>query len=209
MLEECGLPYVVKYVDISKGDQFDPGFLKIAPNNRIPAIYDHDTNISVFESGAILQYLGEKTGRFLPKEQGPRNQVLEWLYWQMGGLGPMLGQVSHFVNYAPQLTDKDISYSLDRYKREGDRLFGVMDHRLGEKPFLGGAYSIADMAAHPWIVPWERLGFDLGKYPNLMRWFEDISERPAVKKGLKIGIEFRHSQPKLDEKAKRKLFGMN
>jgi GST-like protein len=205
MLEECGLPYDVKYVNISKGEQFDPKFLAISPNNRIPAIYDHETFVFVFESGAILQYLAEKTGRFLPSDLESRTKVLEWLFWQMGGLGPMMGQVSHFINYAPQLTDRDISYSLDRYKNEGKRLFGVMDQALSHREYLAEDYSIADMACLPWVIPWKRFGYDIDDFPNLKKWVEKLKDRPQVKKALEIGIEFR--QTKLDEEAKKQLFG--
>ncbi len=206
MLEECGIPYTIKYVDISKGEQFDLPFLKISPNNRIPAIYDHDTSISVFESGAILQYLAEKTGMFLPSEMAAKFKTLEWLNWQMGGLGPMLGQVSHFTNYASQLTDKDFSYSLNRYKQEGKRLYGVMDKKLSQSPFLAGDYSIADIASFPWIISWKHFDYDLVDFPNLKRWFFEINARSAVEKSINIGIDLRKTQPKLDDKAKEKLF---
>ena len=207
MFEECGLPYTLKYVDISKGDQFDPNFLKISPNNRIPAIYDHLTGVSLFESGAILQYLAEKTGKFLPFDLALRTEVMQWLFWQMGGLGPMMGQVSHFTNYAPQLTDKDISYSLERYKNEGNRLFGVMDEKLSHSPYLAGDYSIADIASFPWVISWKDFGYDLNEFPYLKKWFEIIHQRPAVEEAIKIGIEFRKTKPQLDDDAKRKLFG--
>ena len=182
MLEECGLPYEIKPVNIGKGDQFKPEFLAIAPNNRMPAIVDPDgpggKPISVFESGAILQYLGRKTGKFYPADERARVEVEQWLFWQMGGLGPMSGQNNHFSNYA---VDK-IQYAMDRYRNEVNRLYGVMNRRLADRPFLGGEYSIADMASYPWVVPHERQGQKIDDFPHLKRWLDTIAARPAVKK---------------------------
>ena len=180
MLEECSLPYEVKYINIGKGDQFEPEFLKIAPNNRMPAIIDPDgpdgKPISVFESGAILQYLGRKTGKFYPEDERSRVKVDEWLFWQMGGLGPMAGQAHHFRQYAPVKVD----YAYDRYTDEVNRLYGVMDIRLKEVEFLADDYSIADMAAYPWVRPYKRQGQDLAEFPNLEAWYKRIHDRPAL-----------------------------
>ncbi|MBS7696586.1 MULTISPECIES: glutathione binding-like protein [unclassified Chelatococcus] len=180
-LEEAGLPYRIYPVNIGKGEQFNPDFLKIAPNNRIPAIVDHEPSgggapISLFESGAILLYLAEKVHRFIPAEITGRSEVLQWLFWQMGGLGPMAGQNHHFSNVAPE----KIPYAIERYVKETARLYGVMDKRLANRPFLAGEYSIADMACYPWVVPHERHGQSLDDFPNLSRWFKTIAERPAV-----------------------------
>ena len=195
MLEECNIPYKVIPVNLGKGDQFKPDFLSISPNNRIPAIVDHEGSkgkkVSVFESGAILMYLGEKAGKFLPDDPVQRVKVLEWLFWQVGGLGPMAGQVSHFVNYAPNFPG-DHSYSEKRYKNEYDRLLGVMDFVLNEKDFLAGEYSIADIASFPWITAYKRYEVDLDKFPNLRRWFDHIKNRPAVRKGIDGGKEQRN-----------------
>jgi GSH-dependent disulfide-bond oxidoreductase len=210
LLEELGLPYNLKLVNISKGDQFEPDFLKISPNNRMPAIVDYDVDgapVTVFESGAILLYLAEKYGRFIPGDSAGRVQVIEWLFWQMGGLGPMMGQLSHFTNYAPQLTDSDISYSQDRYQREGHRLLGVINKRLENREFLAGEYSIADMACWPWVIPWERFGYDIEEFPNTKTWLDTIHARPAVKKGYELANDLRKAQPKLDDEAKKLLFG--
>jgi GSH-dependent disulfide-bond oxidoreductase len=184
-LEEMQLPYRVIPVNIGRGEQFKPEFLAISPNNRMPALVDPDAPggaLSVFESGAILIYLAEKTGRFLPIEPHPRFEVLQWLMWQMGGLGPMAGQAHHFRGYAPE----KIAYAIDRYTNEVNRLYGVMNKRLADRPFLAGEYSIADMAAWPWVVPHERQGQKLDEFPNLKRWFEIIRERPQVKKGWSV-----------------------
>jgi GST-like protein len=183
MLEECGLEYTTIPVNIGRGDQFAAEFLRISPNNRMPAIVDHETGASVFEGGAILIYLAEKTGQFLPAGGKERMQVLEWLFWQAGGLGPMAGQLSHFVNYAKNPEP----YSLDRYAREYDRLLAVMDVRLRKHEYLGGDYSIADIASFPWVLPYRRLGNDLDKFANLRRWFDTIKERPAVRRGVDLG----------------------
>ena len=183
MLEECGLEYHVIPVDIGAGDQFAPEFLKISPNNRMPAIVDHDTGISVFDSGAILIYLGEKTGRFLPVETAARFDVLAWLFWQASGLGPMAGQLSHFVSY----THHEHDYSLNRYSNEYDRLLAVLDVRLRDREFITADYSIADIGAFPWVLPYKRFGADLDKFANVRRWFDAIKERPAVRKGVDLG----------------------
>ena len=186
MLEECGLPYVVRPVDISKGEQFSPQFLAISPNNRMPAILDPNgpggRPISVFESGAILQYLGRKTGQFYPRDERARVAVDEWLFWQMGGLGPMAGQARR---YAPE----KIAYAIDRYTNEVNRLFGVMNTRLATREFLAGRYSIADMACVGWVRLAERMGQELAQFPHLKRWFETIRARPAVKRAFAIRVE--------------------
>jgi len=191
MFEECKLPYNVKYVDITKGDQFETEFLEIAPNNRMPAIVDPDgpggRAISVFESGAILRYLGNKTGRFYPKRPRERVEVDQWLFWQMGGLGPMCGQAHHFRHYAPE----KIPYAIERYTNEVNRLYGVMNKRLEDREFLAGRYSIADMACIGWVKPYKRQGQDLIDFPHLKRWFEAMMARSAVQKGMAVGKEYR------------------
>ncbi|MEZ5666258.1 MAG: glutathione binding-like protein [Alphaproteobacteria bacterium] len=209
MLEECGLAYRAIPVNIGSGDQFAPDFLKISPNNKIPAIVDPDgpdgKPISVFESGAILIYLAEKTGRFMPGADRPRERyrVLEWLMFQMGGVGPMLGQAHHFRNYAPQ----KIPYAYDRYTNEAGRLYGVIDRRLGESPWLAGdAYSIADIATFPWLRSYENQGQKLEDFPHLKAWFETIAERPAVKRGVEVLMEHRR-QGGMSEAEKKVLFG--
>jgi GSH-dependent disulfide-bond oxidoreductase len=208
MLEECGLPYTIKPVNISKGDQFKPEFLEIAPNNRMPAIVDPDgpggSPISVFESGAILQYLGRKTGTFYPQDERARVAVDEWLFWQMGGLGPMAGQCHHFRNYAPE----QIPYGIDRYTNEVNRLYGVMNTRLAACDFLAGAYSIADMASYPWVRPYKGQGQDIEAFPHLNAWFKRMRDRPAVAKGCKVGEELRPVNNLKDDKAAQAiLFG--
>ncbi|MDR3419850.1 MAG: glutathione S-transferase N-terminal domain-containing protein [Xanthobacteraceae bacterium] len=207
MLEECGLPYVVRPVDISRGEQFTPYFLSISPNNRIPAIVDPDgpgkRAISVFESGAILQYLGRKTGKFYPREERARVAVEEWLFWQMGGLGPMAGQANHFRRYVPE----QIPYAIDRYTNEVNRLFGVMNARLANRAFLAGRYSIADMACVGWVRLAERMGQDLAKFPHLKRWFETIRAREAVKRAFAIRIETAAAVDMHDPKVRAILFG--
>ncbi len=208
MLEECGLPYEVKYVNIGKGDQFEPEFLKISPNNRMPAIVDtrgpDGKAISVFETGAILQYLGRKTGKFYPRDERARVKVDEWLFWQMGGLGPMAGQAHHFRHYAP----KKIDYAYDRYTDEVNRLYGVMDIRLKDREFLAGDYSIADMAAYPWVRPYKRQGQDLAEFPNLEVWYKRIDQRPAVARAVVVGQEKRAKWDlSKDKGAKSVLFG--
>jgi GST-like protein len=207
MLEECGLPYTVRPVDISKGQQFAPHFLAISPNNRIPAIIDPagpgGRPISVFESGAILQYLGRKTGKFYPREERARVAVDEWLFWQMGGLGPMAGQANHFRHYAPE----QIAYGIDRYTNEVNRLFGVMDRRLADHEFLAGRYSIADMASVGWVRLAGRMGQELPQFPHLNRWFEAVRARPAVKRAFAIRIEAATAVDMHDPKVRAVLFG--
>ncbi|ACA15007.1 Glutathione S-transferase domain [Methylobacterium sp. 4-46] len=207
-LEETGLPYTIKPVNIGKGEQFQADFLKIAPNNRIPAIVDHapadgGAPVSLFESGAILLYLAEKTGRFIPGELRGRAEVLQWLFWQMGGLGPMAGQNHHFVQYAPE----PIPYAIDRYVNETNRLYGVLDRRLADRTFVAGEeYSIADMAIYPWIVPHERQRQNLDAHPHLKRWFSAIAERPATKAAYARAAEI-NQQPTMSEEAKTIMFG--
>ncbi|MCW9045663.1 MAG: glutathione S-transferase N-terminal domain-containing protein [Alphaproteobacteria bacterium] len=208
MLEECGLEYKVHPVNIGEGEQFKPDFLKISPNNKMPAIVDqngpNDKPISIFESGAILVYLAEKTGKFMPSDARRRFEVLQWLMFQMGGLGPMLGQAHHFRQYAPE----KIQYGIDRYTNEASRLYGVINTRLGEAQFLGGNdYSIADMASYPWIRPHERQGQDLNDYPNLKRWFEEIHARPAVKRGNNVLADLRKDPDTMTDEQKEQLFG--
>ena len=187
MLEECGLPYTLVPVNISKGEQFKPDFLKISPNNRMPAIIDPDgpggRPISIFESGAILQYLGRKTGKFYPKDERQRVEVEQWLFWQMGGVGPMAGQVHHFKNYAVET----LTYAINRYINEVNRLYGVMNLRLKDREFIAGKYSIADMALVGWVNGWERQGQDINEFPNLKRWLDTMKARPAVKRGMALG----------------------
>ena len=208
-LEETGLPYRIHPVNIGKGEQFRPEFLAIAPNNRIPAIVDQDpadggAPVPLFESGAILLYLAEKTGRFLPTDLRGRAEVLQWLFWQMGGLGPMAGQNHHFSAYAPE----PIPYAIERYVKETNRLYGVLDRRLADRPFVAGeGYSIADIAAYPWIVPHERQGQDLDDFPNLKRWFEAIAARPATISAYQKAKEINAAPSVNDEAARRVLFG--
>jgi GST-like protein len=182
MLEEIGLPYNAIGMNIGEGEQHDPEFLKISPNNKIPAIVDHDTGLSLMESGAILIYLSEKTGQLLPHSGPGKWKVLEWLMMQMGSVGPMLGQTHHFVFY----NEGKAPYAEERYLKENARIYGVLDARLGEAPFLGGEYSIADIATWPWISRYERQRMDLHEYPNLRRWYLDIARRPAVKRGYDV-----------------------
>jgi GST-like protein len=206
-LEEAGLPYEIKPVNIGAGEQFEPDFLKIAPNNRMPAIIDTEpagggAPISVFESGAILVYLAEKTGQFLSTEPRKRYETLQWLFWQMGGLGPMAGQNHHFSVYAPE----KLEYAIKRYVNETNRLYGVLNKRLADREFVAGDYSIADMAAYPWIVPHERQGQNLDDFPHLKRWFHAIKERPATILAYARGKEI-STQPTVSEEAKKVLFG--
>lgn len=205
MLEECGLEYRLVPVDIGRGDQFKPEFLAISPNNRMPAIVDHDVEgepVSVFESGAILVYLAEKTGRFLPAEPRERIEVMQWLFWQVGGLGPMAGQAGHFTNYAPE----KIAYGIKRYGDEYNRLLGVINKQLAGKDYLCGEYSIADMASWPWVVVHERLGQSLDEFPRVKAWDERMQARPAVAAGKDLGKELRRPLEK-DEEARRIMFG--
>ncbi|SKA35901.1 glutathione S-transferase N-terminal domain-containing protein [Consotaella salsifontis] len=208
MLEELGVPYEIHYVNIGAGDQFKPEFLAISPNNRMPAIVDPDgpggEPISVFESGAILQYLGRKFGRFYPSDERARVAVDEWLFWQVGGLGPMAGQCHHFRNYAPE----KLPYAIDRYTNEVNRLYGVMNKRLADHEFLAGEYSIADMASIGWASLWENQGQDIAEFPNLKRWLDTMMARPAVAKGLVIGKEEREKMKlATDKNAQSVLFG--
>lgn len=206
MLEELGVPYAVRYVNIGRGEQFEPSFLAIAPNNRMPAVIDPDgpggEPISIFESGAILQYLGRKYGRFYPADERQRVEADQWLFWQMGGLGPMCGQAHHFRQYAPE----KLPYAIERYTNEVNRLYGVMNKRLADRDFLAGGYSIADMACVGWVRPWKNQGQDLDDFPNLKRWFETIMARPAVIAGMAVGEERRRNLAD-DKEAQKVLFG--
>jgi GST-like protein len=206
MLEECGLPYNAQPVNIGKGEQFAPEFLAISPNNKIPAITDPDgpdgQPISLFESGAILVYLAAKTGRFLPAGERARYETLQWLMFQMGGVGPMLGQAHHFRLYAPE----KIPYAVERYTNEARRLYGVIDRRLAQSPWLGGAeYSIADIATFPWLRNWENQGIVLSEFPHLEKWFQTIGERPAVQRGVQVLAHLR--RPITGDKEREVLFG--
>jgi GST-like protein len=206
MLEECGLPYRATPVNIGKGEQFEPAFLKISPNNKIPALVDPQgpdgQPISVFESGAILVYLAAKTGRFLPRSDRDKYEVLQWLMFQMGGVGPMLGQAHHFRMYAPE----KIPYAVDRYSNEAKRLYGVIDKRLSQSRYLGGReYSIADIATFPWLRSWDKQGIVLSDYPHLEEWFNGIEARPAVQRGVKVLADLR--KPITDDKARDILVG--
>lgn len=202
-LEEAGLEYRIVPVNIGRGEQFSETFLKLSPNNRMPAIVDHDSGVNVFESGAILIYLAEKTGRFLAPTGPARVAAMEWLFWQVGGLGPMGGQLGHFRNYA----EARIDYAIERYANEYDRLISVLQRRLSCATYLAGDdYSIADMAVWPWVQPHERLGQSLDGYPAVQRWFEAVAARPAVQRGLEAGSELRHAGG-LDDEARRILFG--
>jgi GST-like protein len=207
MLEECKLPYTMIPVNISKGEQFEPSFLKISPNNRMPAIVDPSgpggRAISIFESGAILQYLGRKTGKFYPKDERGRVEVDQWLFWQMGGLGPMAGQVHHFRNYARE----HLPYAISRYVDEVNRLYGVMNKRLADRDFLAGKYSIADMACVGWASRWKNQGQDIEQFPNLKRWLDRLTTRPAVKRGMSLGLELRQGIDMKDPKVQAVLFG--
>lgn len=206
-LEETGLDYEIRPVNIATGEQFDPAFLAFSPNNRMPAIIDRAPNdggepISLFESGAILLYLAEKTGYFLPTEVRRRKIVLEWLFWQMGGLGPMCGQNHHFSQYAPE----KIPYAIERYQKESNRLYGVLDRRLAGRDYIEGDYSIADMACYPWIVPHERQGQKLEDFPNLQAWFHRIAARPATKRAYEKGETYR-TNPTVTPESAKILFG--
>ena len=206
MLEECGLPYRAHPVNIGKGDQFEPGFLEISPNNKIPAITDPEgpdcKPISLFESGAILVYLAGKTGRFMPESDRGKYEVLQWLMFQMGGVGPMLGQAHHFRLYAPE----KIPYAIDRYTNEARRLYGVIDKQLSRHAFIAGdSYSIADIAIFPWLRNWEGQGIVLTDFPHLKTWFEGIADRPAVQRGVKVLADLR--QPITGDKEREILFG--
>ncbi len=207
MLEECALPYTVHLVNIGKGEQFEPSFLAISPNNRMPAITDPEgpggTPISVFESGAILQYLGRKFSKFYPKDERARVEVDQWLFWQMGGLGPMLGQTHHFRIYAPE----KIPYAIDRYTNESNRLYGVMNKRLADHEYLAGEYSIADIACIGWAKLWERQGQNIQNFPHVERWLNACLARPAVQRGLAVNEAERASNNSSDPAVHAVLFG--
>jgi GST-like protein len=209
LLEETGLPYTIRPINISKGDQFDAEFLRISPNNRIPAIVDHappdgGAPVSLFESGAILLYLAGKTGRFYPADLRGRCECAQWLFWQMGGLGPMAGQAHHFRLYAPE----KIPYAIDRYTRECGRLYRVLDRHLADREFVAGDYGIADMACYPWIRP-ERQGQDLDQFPHLKRWHAAIQARPAVERAYALAKNVNVAPAVTDEKSRRVLFGQD
>ena len=205
-LEEMGLPYTVRYVNIGKGEQFDPAFLAIAPNNRMPAIIDpagpDGAAVSLFESGAILQYLGRKTGQFYGATERERIEIEQWLMWQMGGVGPMAGQAHHFLKYAPER----IPYAMDRYRNEVSRLYGVLNRRLADRDYVAGPYSIADMAIWPWAQGWEAQEQDIAEFPHMKAWLDRIWARPAVQTGRKLGEEKRMNLAD-DKEAQKVLFG--
>ena len=210
-LEETGLPYTLHPINIGKGEQFQPDFLRIAPNNRIPAIVDNapaDSGepVSIFESGAILLYLAEKTGQFLSTDLRQRVDTLQWLFWQMAGLGPMAGQNHHFTQYAAE----QVPYAIDRYVKETARLYAVLDRRLADRAFItGDDYTIADMACYPWIVPHERQRQNLDDFPNIGRWFNAIQQRPATVRAYEIAERINPSQPPMSDEAKKVLFGQD
>ncbi|SNS75624.1 GST-like protein [Noviherbaspirillum humi] len=206
MLEECGLPYRVHHIDIGAGDQFKPEFLAISPNNKIPAIVDEDgpdgQAMSLFESGAILLYLASKVGRFLGDTDRQKFATLQWLMFQMGGVGPMLGQAHHFRIYAPE----QIEYAVNRYTNEARRLYGVIDRQVAKEGYLAGSeYTIADIATFPWLRSWKNQGIDWADFPNAKRWFDEIEARPAVQRGVQVLADLR--KPIRDDKAKEILFG--
>jgi len=204
-LEEMGLAYEIVPVNILQGEQQRPQFLEISPNNRIPALTDWTADgerIRIFESGAILQYLGRKTGKFYPADERARVEVDQWLFWQMGGVGPMAGQVHHFKNYAVET----LTYAINRYINEVNRLYGVMNIRLQDRQFIAGKYSIADMALVGWVNGWERQGQDINEFPNLKRWLETMKARPAVKRGTALGLELRQGIDMKDPKVQAVLF---
>lgn len=207
MLEECGLAYRVVPVNIFKGDQFRPEYEAINPNNKMPAIVDHDVEgepIVVFESGAILQYLAEKTGKLLPRDTRGKYLVLQWVYWQVAGLGPMAGQAHHFLRYAPQ----KVEYAMHRYRTEVTRLYKVMDRQLGRYEYLAGDYSIADIAAWPWVVRYEWQGQDLNDFPNVKRWFEAVGSRPAVQRGASVGNDWASDSTVMSDEDRKRLFNL-
>ena len=208
-LEEAGLPYRIVPINIGKGEQFAPEFLRISPNNKIPAIVDHapadgGAPLPLFESGAILLYLADKTGRFIPADLRGRNETIEWLFWQMGGLGPMAGQNHHFAHYAAE----KIPYAIDRYVKETSRLYAVLDRQLAGREFIAGDYSIADMACYPWIVPFDRQGQKLADFPQLARWFAAVRERPATQRAYARAAAI-NTETAMSEEAKRILFGQD
>jgi len=207
MLGECRLPYTMVPVNLSTGDQFNPAFLTISPNNRMPAIVDPqgpgNRPIAIFESGAILQYLGRKTGKFYSADERSRVEVDQWLFWQMGGLGPMAGQLNHFKHYARET----LPYAIKRYEDEVNRIYGVMNTRLADRNFLAGRYSIADMACVGWVNLWKRQGQNIEDFPHLKRWLETVKARPAVRKGMAVGMELRQGVDMKDPKVQSVLFG--
>jgi len=209
MLEECALPYDLKRVNIGRGDQFKPEFLAISPNNRMPAIVDHDPGgnvggpLSLFESGAILMYLAEKTGRFMPADQSGRWDVIQWVFWQMGNLGPMAGQLGHFLNYAQE----KLEYPIGRYQGEYNRLLGVLNRQLAQHEFIAGDYSIADMASWPWVRAHERLEQPLDEFPDVARWSDAVGARPAVQRACAIGLDWWDRKDVQEEKTRKNLFG--
>lgn len=207
MLEEIGLAYRIIPININKGDQHSPEFDAINPNNKMPAIIDHDAaggRLVIFESGAILQYLAEKTGKLLPTDLHGKYRVLQWVYWQVGGLGPMAGQAHHFLRYAPQ----KIGYAMHRYRSETARLYRVLDKQLGKYPYVAGDYSIADIAAWPWITRYEWQGQKLDDFPNVKRWFNAMEARPAVKRGASVGAEYMSTNVSMSDEDKKLLFNL-
>ena len=207
MLEECSLPYTLKPVNIGRGEQFSPAFLRLSPNNRMPAIVDHDPPgggdpLAIFESAAILQYLAEKAGRFMPRDVRGKYEVLQWVAWQVANLGPVAGQLNHFANYA---TEK-IPYAIERFTNEMNRLLGVLERRLADRPYLAGEYSIADIATWPWVFPEYQGKRVLADFPHVARWWDAVAGRPAVRKGRAVGEELRRTAP-LDDQARKMLFG--
>jgi len=207
MLEECGAPYTMIPVDISKGEQFAPEFLAISPNNRMPAIVDHGgpggKPISIFESGAILQYLGRKTGKLYPRDERGRVEVEQWLFWQMANLGPKAGEANHFRKYAPE----KLPYAIERFDNEMNRIYGVMNRRLADRDFIAGRYSIADIACIGWVSRAERFGHDLNAFPHVRRWREAVIARPAVRRGLAVKVEAAFRVDVTDPKVRAVLFG--
>jgi GST-like protein len=210
-LEECGLPYTIKPVNIGRGDQFSPDFLKIAPNNRMPAIVDNDPlgggePVSIFESGAIMMYVAEKTGKFWPQEPHKKYDVAQWMFWQTGNQGPKLGEQGHFRRAAMNETNGDLKYAIKRFDDEAHRLYGVMNLGLHDKQYLAaGEYTIADMISYPWMTASQMRGIDLDEFPNVKRWLEEVGERPAVKKAMALGPEFREDPESItpEERARR------
>lgn len=207
MLEECGLEYRVIPVNIGKGDQHTPEFLSLNPNNKMPVIVDHDVDgdpLVIFESGAILTYLADKTGKLLPRETRARYRVLQWLFWQVGGLGPMAGQAHYFLHYAPKKNEE----GMERFGKEVARLYGVLDGQLGREEFIAGDYSIADIAAWPWVYRYDWQGQKLEDYPNIARWFAAVGERDAVKRGIAVGEDFVDRSKQMSDEEKKLLFGL-
>lgn len=207
MLEECGLPYRVIPVNINKGDQSTPEYLSINPNGKMPAIVDHDAPgrpLVLFESGAILQYLGEKSGQFLPQDVHGKYAVLQWVYWQVAGLGPNAGQAHHFLRYYPER----LEYPMHRFKTEVKRLYTVMDQQLARHEYLAGDYSIADMAAWPWVVRWDWQGQNLDDHPNVKRWFEAVGARPGVQRGAAVGADLANFNQQMSDEDKKRLFNL-